>query len=123
MRVFGDGHFVIQAPAPLGFTSQEVIDHPLHDLAICPRAAFDWIFKAFFPFGPAIFLTHRRGRFKNLAARGQRGGDLWPQLTGERGDGLLDIDVAVVYFFSAEEVRELLKDVTANHRARGSLSW
>src|SRR5579864_6836500 len=70
MRVFGDGHFVVEPPAPLGFTSEEVVDHALHDLAIRPGAALNRIFKFLFPPGPAILFAHRRGRFKNLAARG-----------------------------------------------------
>ena len=118
MRVFGDRHFVIEPPAPFGFTAEEVVDHALHDLAIRPRSALDRVFKLLFPLRPAVFLAHGRGRFKNLASGSQGGGDLRPQLAGERGNGLLDVDVMAIHLLGAEEVRELLKDVIANHGAR-----
>src|SRR5947209_11183864 len=115
MSIFGNRHFVIQAPAPLALTTQKVVDQPLHNLPEGPRLAANGIFILLFPLGPGIFLADGRRRLQDFTAGRQSGSYGRAQLPGQRSDGLFNVDLMVIDCLTSKKIRKLFQDVIANH--------
>ncbi len=96
MGVGGDGHFVIQPPAPLTFAPEKVVNHALDDLALRPGFARDRVFEHGVPLGPRVLLSDRRLRLQSLPARAQSRSDCRTKFAGEGGDRLFDVHVVAV---------------------------
>src|ERR1700720_715518 len=111
MRSIGDGHLVVQPPAPLAVPTENIINQALDDLAKCPKLPRHRILERVVPLRPGIFLADRRERLQEHPPRAEGRGDLRTQLSGEGRNRPFDIDFSPVYILGSEEVRELLENV------------
>jgi hypothetical protein len=80
--VFGDGRVVVEPPAPLRVSSEEIVDESLHDLVIRPEPPAYGILERVVPLRPGILLADRGRGLEQRPARAQGRGDLGVQLPG-----------------------------------------
>jgi hypothetical protein len=115
VSVPGNGHVVVQPPAPLAVAAQDVVNQALDDLTERPELSRDGVLEGVVPFRPRIFFANRRRRFEERGTGRERGRDVGIQLHDQRGNRLFDVDPPAVDRSGAEQFGKFLENVLTNH--------